>query len=93
MLDHLNFMYKRSWDQQYIVSVPGRTRVYDGVTRKTFRANFISFERNIVWKGPREWNRLEPHLRNVQSLEHFKYLQKCWMKSTISAGEYIDRSY
>ena len=83
-----NFMYKRSWDQQYIVSVPGRTRVYDGVTMKTFRANFTSVERSIAWKGAREWNRLEPHLRNVQPLEHFKYLQKCWMKSTISAGEY-----
>ena len=72
-----NFMYKRSWDQQYIVSVPGRTRVYDGVTMKTFRANFTSVERSIAWKGAREWNRLEPHLRNVQPLEHFKYLQKC----------------
>ena len=28
-----NFMYKRSWDQQYIASVPGRTRVYDGGVR------------------------------------------------------------
>ena len=54
-----NFMYKRSCDPTYIVNVPGRTRVYDGVTMITFRSNFTSVERSLAWKGAREWNSLE----------------------------------
>ena len=78
-----NFMFTRKDNQNYIDLRNISTRIHNAVVFINIRANLTCFERSILWKGAREWNNLETAVRQLESRDSFKVIQKRWMQSTI----------
>ena len=78
-----NFMFTCKDNQNYIDLRNISTRIYNATVFKIIRANLTCFERSILWKGAREWNNLETAVRQLESKDSFKLIQKIWAQSAI----------
>ena len=60
-LVHLrNFMFTRKRKINFIDTTYTRTRAHDAVKVKEIKSNFATFDRNVLSKGSKEWNSLDP---------------------------------
>ena len=70
------FMFKQKGNQEITVDREIRTRRHDAVIFETSRPNLELFKKSTIYRGILEWNSLPVHIRNIDTFDEFKYVQK-----------------
>ena len=83
-LTHIrNLSYIWSTDMRYVETQTHSTRSYDAAVLKSVVPKNKVAERSVFYNCAKEWNSLNPNIRNIDTYERFKVEQKRWPKSTI----------
>ena len=79
----INFMYKRSRDNNYVDNRLIGTRAHNGPLVRVTRSHCASFERSIGYQGALCWNSLPPNRRNAEDIFIFKSQSKIALRALI----------
>ena len=72
----LNFMYHRSSNKSLLNSREIRTRAHDAPLFEIIIPRCEAFKRSVGYAGGTKWNELPPGLRNTNTFQEFKTIQK-----------------
>ena len=72
-------MFKNKTNEELIDSRPALTRAIDGQIFKLTKPNLETYKKSPLYRGVVEWNSLPAQIRNINSLNIFKIVQKKWM--------------
>ena len=74
-----NYMFKNKTNDELIDSRPILTRARDGPIFKMTKPNLEIYKGSCLYRGVIEWNSLPVQIRNIDSFNTFKSIQKKWM--------------
>ena len=72
-------MLRQKDNMEIVVQVEIRTRRHDAVIFETCRPILEKYKKGTIYRGILEWNNLDVDVRNIESLNEFKKVQKKWM--------------
>ena len=74
----VNFMYKYKNNDMYLNKRNVRTRMHDAPVFLTIKPNVEKYKNNVFYYGALKWNNLHVDIRNIESYDKFKCVQKRW---------------
>ena len=77
-LNLLNIMFKHKNNKKYINIRNIRTRLHDAPVFKTMKPNIERCKNNVFYCGAVKRNNLSVNVRNTETYEHVKCIQKKW---------------
>ena len=82
--DLRKYMYKHKDNIDLVVQREIRTRRHDAVIYEACRPNLEKYKKGAIYRGVLEWNSLGPEIRNIETFQKIKNVQKQWMLDNIS---------
>ena len=79
----VNFIFKYRNDVKYINNRDVRTRLHDAPVFITKKPNNEKYKQNVFYYGAIKWNNFPVNVRNTESYEKFKFVQKRWSINNI----------
>ena len=70
------YMFRQKDNVEIVVQREIRTRRHDAVIYETCRPNLEKYKKGTIYRGILEWNNLDVNVRNIESFNEFKTLQK-----------------
>ena len=74
----VNFMFKYKNNIKYINRRNVRTRLHDAPVFVTKKPNNEKYKQNVFYYGAVQWNNMPVNVRNIETYEKFKSVQKKW---------------
>ena len=79
----VNFMYKYRNDTKYVNKRNVRTRLHDPPVFITKKTNNEKYKQNVFYYGAVKWNDMPINVRNIETYDKFKSVQKRWSINNI----------